>query len=85
MMESIIASLVTGILSFCGVMFTNVAANKKIEANLITAQAVTDTKIENLDSKITELANEVRKTQLFADRITKLEVEVESIKKAIGA
>lgn len=82
-MENVIVALITGGLSFLGVMLTNISSNKKIESNLITAQAVTDTKIGNLDSKITELANEVRKHNSFADRITRLEVEVEGIKEAI--
>jgi uncharacterized protein YlxW (UPF0749 family) len=85
MMENVIVALITGGLSFLGVLFTNLSSNKKIENNLVTAQAITDTKIGNLDTKITELANEVRKHNSFADRITKLEVEVETLKKAIGA
>ena len=84
-MENVIVALITGGLSFLGVLFTNLSSNKKIENNLVTAQAITDTKIGNLDTKITELANEVRKHNSFADRITKLEVEVETLKKAIGA
>lgn len=82
-MENVIVALITGGLSFLGVMFSNVSANKKIESNLITAQAVTDTQIRNLDMKISALADEVRKHNTFADRITRLEVEVESIKTAI--
>lgn len=85
MIENVIVALITGGLSFLGVMFTNISANKKIESNLITAQAVTDTQIRNLDLKITSLADEVRRHNSFADRITKLEVEVESIQKALGA
>lgn len=85
MIENVIVALITGGLSFLGVMFTNISANKKIESNLITAQAVTDTQIRNLDTKITSLADEVRKHNSFADRITKLEVEVAQIQKAIGA
>lgn len=84
-MENIIVALITGGLSFFGVLFSNVASNKKIESNLITAQAVEDTQIRNLDMKITALADEVRKHNSFADRITKLEVEVAQIQKAIGA
>ena len=85
MMENVIVALITGGLSFLGVMFSNISANKKIESNLITAQAVTDTQIRNLDAKISLLADEVRKHNSFADRITKLEVEVAQIQKAIGA
>jgi len=80
MMENVIVALITGGLSFLGVMFTNLSSNKKIEANLTTAQAVTNTKMDGLESKISALADEVRKHNSFADRITRLEVEVEALK-----
>lgn len=83
-MDDVIVALITGGLSFFGVLFTNLSANRKIENNLVTAQAITDTKINNLDSKLAELTDEVRKHNSFADRITKLEVEVENIKKVIS-
>ena len=83
MMENVIVALITGGLSFLGVMFTNLSANKKIEANLLTAQAITDTKLSNLESKISALADEVRKHNSFADRITKLEVQVEELIKEV--
>lgn len=83
MMENVIVALITGGLSFLGVMFTNLSSNKKIEANLLTAQAITDTKLSNLESKISALADEVRKHNSFADRITKLEVQVEELIKEV--
>ena len=82
-MENVIVALITGGLSFLGVMFSNMSANKKIEQNLLTAQAVTDNQIKNLDAKISALADEVRKHNTFADRITRLEVAVESLKEKI--
>lgn len=82
-MENVIVALITGGLSFLGVMFTNLSSNKKIEANLLTAQAITDTKLSNLESKISALADEVRKHNSFADRITKLEVQVEELIKEV--
>ena len=80
-MENVIVALITGGLSFLGVLLSNISANKKIEANLITAQAVTEEKIGNLDSKISALADEVRKHNSFADRITKLEVRLEDMER----
>ena len=59
-----------------GVIFTNSQSNKKIENQLITAQAVTDTKIENLTT-------EVRKHNDFGHRIPVLENEVHNIKEEI--
>ena len=78
-MENVIVALITGGLSFLGVLFSNLSSNKKIEANLTTAQAITDTNLKNLDGKIEALADEVRKHNSFADRITKLEVKVETV------
>ena len=73
-MEYIITALITGGLSLIGVIITNVSSSKKIEAQLMTAQAVTDTKIENL-------TDEVRKHNTFADRITTLEVKVDALER----
>lgn len=76
-MESIIVALITGGLALLGVIITNAQSNRKIEQSLITAQAVTDTKIENL-------TEEVRKHNSFADRITALEVKVNEMEKRIS-
>ena len=73
-MEYIITALITGGLSLIGVIITNVSSSKKIEAQLMTAQAVTDTKIETL-------TEEVRKHNTFADRITALEVKVAALER----
>lgn len=73
-MEYIITALITGGLSLVGVIITNVSSSKKIEAQLMTAQAVTDTKIETL-------TEEVRKHNTFADRITALEVKVDALER----
>lgn len=64
--EAILVALITGGCSVVGVIITNLASGKKIEQRLITAQAVTDTKIE-------QLTEEVRKHNSFGDRITRLE------------
>lgn len=73
-MESVITAVITGGLALLGVIITNISGNKKIENQLITSQAVTDTKIENL-------TEEVRKHNSFADRITTLEVKVDTLEK----
>lgn len=73
-MEYIITALITGGLSLVGVIITNVSSSKKIETQLMTAQAVTDTKIE-------QLTDEVRKHNTFADRITTLEVKVDALER----
>ena len=73
-MENIIIALITGGLALVGVIITNLASNSKIEQQIITSQAVTDTKIE-------QLTDEVRKHNTFGDRITKLEVKVEALER----
>ena len=83
-MEGIIASLITGVLALVGVIVTNISANKNIEQKLITGQAVTDTQIKNLETKMGELTDEVRKHNSFGDRITKLEVKVAEIEKRLA-
>lgn len=73
-MEAIVVALVTGGLSLTGVIVTNMMSNKKIENQLVTAQAVTD-------AKIVQLTEEVRKHNTFGDRITKLETKVEILER----
>ena len=73
-MEAIITAVITGGLALLGVIITNISANRSIEQKLVTAQAVTDTKIENL-------TDEVRKHNSFADRITALEVKVDALER----
>ena len=65
-MEGIIAAIITGALSLIGVVISNIAANAKMSKELEKAQAVTDTKIE-------ELTREVREHNNFARRVPVLE------------
>lgn len=65
-MESIIVALITGGLSLIGVIITTRNNSKRMEQQLQTAQAVTDTKID-------ELTREVRHHNGFADRVPILE------------
>lgn len=68
-MEGIIASVITGVLALAGVIVSNIASNRKIEAELSKAQAVTDTKLE-------ELTREVREHNSFALRIPVMEQQI---------
>lgn len=73
-MAQIIPALITGGLALVGVIITNMMSNKKIETQLTTNQAVTDTKLDIL-------TEEVKKHNTFGDRITKLETKVEILEK----
>ena len=68
-MDAIVVALITGGLSLIGVIITNLAGQQRTEQKLATAQAVTDTKIE-------ELAREVRKHNDFAQRVPVLEEQI---------
>lgn len=68
-METIVVAIITGGLSLVGVIITNMQSNKKIETQLTTHQAVTDTKLENL-------TREVRLHNNFAQRIPVIEEQI---------
>lgn len=76
-MESIIVALITGVLSLIGVIITNVFGNRKVEHSVKTAQAVTDTKID-------ELTREVREHNNFARRMPVVENEIRHIEKTMA-
>lgn len=76
-MEAIIVALITGGLSLVGVIFSNASSNRRVEAKLEKAQAVTDTKIE-------ELTREVREHNNFARRMPVVEEQIKVINHRIG-
>lgn len=71
-MESILPSIITGVLALIGVIISNISSNKQVENKLVTAQAVTD-------QKIVALTEEVRKHNNFATRVPVLEANMQSI------
>ena len=77
MSEAILVALITGGLSLAGVIATcTVTANKQEKAQAV-AQAITDTKIE-------ELTREVREHNNFAHRIPILEEKVHNLEQRIN-
>ena len=74
--EAIIVALISGGLSLAGVVITCLATAKKTEKATAVAQAVTDTKIE-------ELTREVRAHNNFAQRMPVVENEITNIRKEI--
>lgn len=72
MSETILVALITGGLSLAGVFVSSARAASKNEAAIKTAQAVTDTKLE-------ELTREVRKHNGFAERMPVVEEQVRAI------
>jgi ubiquinone biosynthesis protein UbiJ len=76
MSEGVIIAVITGICSVLGVILSNAYANKKVQGKIETAQAVTDTKIE-------ELTREVREHNNFAKRVPVLEKQVDALEKRL--
>lgn len=72
MSEAIIVALITGGLSLAGVVVTCLATAKKTERATAVAQAVTDTKIE-------ELTREVRHHNGFAEKIPVIQEQIKAI------
>lgn len=77
MTEAIIVALITGGLSLVGVVVTCLATAKKTEKAAAVAQAVTETKLE-------ELTREVRSHNNFAQRMPVVEQEIKNINRRVG-
>lgn len=76
-METILTAVITGGLALAGVIITNMGSNRSIENKLVTAQAVTDTKID-------ALAEEVRKHNNFASRVPVVEEQVRGLQDRVS-
>lgn len=72
MSDAILVALITGGLSLAGVIVTCLATAKKTEKAAAVAQAVTDTKID-------ELTREVRAHNNFAQRVPVVEEQIRVI------
>ena len=72
MNEAIVVALITGGMSLVGVIITCMATSKKTEKAAAVAQAVTDTKID-------ELTREVRLHNGFAQRMPVVEEQIKVI------
>ena len=77
MSEAIIVALITGGLSLAGVVVTCLATAKKSEKAAAVAQAITDTKID-------ELTREVRAHNGVAERIPVLENKAKALEHRVS-
>lgn len=77
MSEAILVAVITGGLSLVGVVVTCMATAKKTEKAAAVAQAVTETKLE-------ELTREVREHNNFATRMPVMEQEVKDLKRRVN-
>ena len=74
-------SALVGVLSFLGVVFTNRKSNQQMESKLITAQAVTDTKLEELTREVREHNGFARRMPVVESKIELMHEDVEKLKK----
>lgn len=77
MSEAIVVALITGGISLAGVVITSLATASKTERAQAVAQAVTDTKID-------ELTREVRAHNGFAEKIPLLQAECTDLKRRVS-
>ena len=77
MSESIVVALITGGLSLAGVVITCLVTAKKTEKTAAVAQAVTETKLE-------DLTREVREHNNFAQKMPALQQKVGDIERRVG-
>lgn len=70
--SGVIAAAVTGVLALIGVIITNIASNKKVEKDNAVSQAVMRTEISNL-------TEEVRKHNNFAQQIPVIQEQIKVI------
>ena len=77
MSEAIVVALITGGLSLVGVIITCIVTARKSENAIKVAQAVTDTKIQ-------ELTREVREHNNFAKRMPVVEEQIKVVNHRIA-
>lgn len=75
--EGILAALITGGLSLVGVIISGLLTTKKTETAMKVAQAVTDTKLE-------ELTREVRAHNNFAQRMPVVEEQIKTMNNRVA-
>ena len=83
MAEGIIIALITGGLSLIGVIFTNLSSHKKIENEIKTSQAVTDTKLDNLTREVREHNNFARRMPVVEEQIKVINHRIEDLEEEV--
>ena len=76
MSEAIIVALITGGLSLVGVIISNAVTAKKSEKERAVAQAVMDTKLD-------ELTREVREHNNFAQKMPVMQQEIKDLERRV--
>ena len=78
---TVLASLITGLLSLAGVMLSNLLSDRRREAAQKTAQAVTDERLEELTREVRLHNNFARRMPVVEEQIKILQHSLEKLEK----
>ena len=78
-MTEILVALITGGLSLIGVVVSNRANAKKTEESIRVAQAVTDTKLEDLTREVREQNNYAKRMPVVEEKIKVINHRLEDL------
>ena len=78
---TVLASLITGLLSLAGVMLSNLLSDRRREAAQKIAQAVTDARLEELTREVRFHNNFARRMPVVEEQIKILQHSLEKLEK----
>lgn len=81
MNATVLASLITGLLSLVGVMLSNLLSDRRRENALRTAQAVTDEQLRQLTREVREHNNFARRMPVVEEQIKVINHRLEDLEK----
>ena len=81
MNATVLASLITGLLSLAGVMLSNLLSDRRRETALRTAQAVTDEQLRQLTREVREHNNFARRMPVLEEQIKVINHRLEDLEK----
>jgi len=81
-MESITVAVITGGLALIGVVISNIFAANRTQTQISTAQAVTDTKLEELTREVREHNNFAQRVPVIEEQMKVVNHRVEDLEKA---
>ena len=80
-MKDIIVALITGGMALVGVIVSNQASAQRTSSDIRTAQAVTDTKIEELTREVREHNGFAKRMPVVEEQITIINSRVQELEK----
>lgn len=81
MNATVLASLITGLLSLAGVTLSNLLSDRRRETALRTAQAVTDEQLRQLTREVREHNNFARRMPVVEEQIKVINHRLEDLEK----